>query len=368
MFLGILTEDSQGCVDNLSPTVVFDLIGDFVDETTNGNNEKTQNICEEISNALNKELLNSSNGVKRLQSLESNTHEKETLLTAPVSIASQDGNKNTIGFEDAYMGISSKGGANTNETVTAESLQAQMKKRQQERKARELALRRMAEWEMQKPPPPSPVKRHVIYGQNTSKVVDVIVDKFTVGVSGRSLLDDATLRITVGKKYGLIGRNGIGKTVFLHAVARHEIHGIPKHVTIASVEQESHHLCSGENESRSVVDLVLDVDAERRELLSEVEKIQKSTGSAAENIRLDECFSRLEEINASAAEAQVRQILSGLGLTEIMQNNPLKNLSGGWRMRVLLARALFAEADFLLLDEPTNHLDLHAVAWLVTNF
>jgi ATP-binding cassette subfamily F protein 3 len=262
------------------------------------------------------------------------------------------------------MGLSSKGGANTNETVTAGSLQAQMKKRQQERKAREAALRRMAEWEQQKPPPPSPVKKHVIYGQNTNKVVDVIVDRFTVGVSGRSLLDDATLRITVGRKYGLIGRNGIGKTVFLHALARHEIHGVPKHLTIACVEQESHHLCSGENEFRSVVDLVLDVDRERRDLLKEVEKLQAAQETIATQSRLDACFARLEEINASKAPAQVRQILSGLGLTEAMQDNPLKNLSGGWRMRVLLSRALFAEADFLLLDEPTNHLDLHAVAWL----
>lgn len=82
------------------------------------------------------------------------------------------------------------------------------------------------------------------------------------------------------------------------------------------------------------------------------------------DVRLGEVYDQLSQIGAAAAESKARRILFGLGFTEEMQIRPTRLFSGGWRMRISLARALFMEPTLLMLDEPTNHLDLNAVIWL----
>eukprot|EP00061_Rhincodon_typus_P014639 g41788.t1 len=116
----------------------------------------------------------------------------------------------------------------------------------------------------------------------------------------------------------------------------------------------------------AAVNAVLKADMKRLKLLEEERQLQalleKGDDQAGE--RLQKVYDELRATGAAAAEAKARRILAGLGFTPEMQNRPTKKFSGGWRMRVSLARALFMEPTLLMLDEPTNHLDLNAVIWL----
>lgn len=189
------------------------------------------------------------------------------------------------------------------------------------------------------------------------KTLDIMLDKIQIIVGGRMLLEDSQLKLVYGRKYGLVGRNGIGKTCLMNALARYEFEKIPKHVQILLVEQEI------EGNDRTPLELVLETDSERTSLLEEQEKLSDSTDSKAGE-RLQQIYIRLEQIQADKAEQKAIDILVGLGFSPALMKRRTKHLSGGWRMRVSLARALFVQPDVLLLDEPTNHLDLDAVMWL----
>jgi len=196
----------------------------------------------------------------------------------------------------------------------------------------------------------------VDHNKDKSKVRDLVLDNITLTVAAKTLLEDASMQFVYGRKYGLVGRNGIGKTCLMTSIVRREFEGFPGHLQIFLVEQEI------EGNDKSVLQTVLEVDAEREELLNEEKELEKD--QEANGHRLNEIFIRLEEIGAFEAEGKASIILRGLGFSNEDLERPTKSFSGGWRMRVALARALFANPDILLLDEPTNHLDLEAVMWL----
>jgi ATP-binding cassette subfamily F protein 3 len=175
-------------------------------------------------------------------------------------------------------------------------------------------------------------------------------------VGGRALLDGADMTLDTGRRLGLVGRNGAGKSTLLKAIIG-DIQPDGGEIRLAARARLGHVAQEAPGGEGSLLDAVLAADTERAALLAELE-------AGPEGQRAAEIHERLIAIRAEAAPARAAAILAGLGFDAAAQARPLSSYSGGWRMRVALARALFPEPDLLLLDEPTNHLDLEATMWL----
>jgi ATPase subunit of ABC transporter with duplicated ATPase domains len=174
---------------------------------------------------------------------------------------------------------------------------------------------------------------------------------------------DCNLRLKENRRYVLIGRNGSGKTTLLRAVASGKLEGISRNLQIQLVDQDA---CVN-NESCTVMDVVLGANTELRELEEEMTELYaRDDYDDAVGDRLNEINDRIVELEEAQRPAQKRaqEILRGLGFDRQKMDHPMFELSGGWRMRVMLAAALQKQPQLLLLDEPTNHLDVRAVTWL----
>uniref|UniRef100_A0A8C0D700 ATP-binding cassette sub-family F member 1 n=1 Tax=Balaenoptera musculus TaxID=9771 RepID=A0A8C0D700_BALMU len=188
---------------------------------------------------------------------------------------------------------------------------------------------------------------------------DIKLEKFSISAHGKELFVNADLYIVASRRYGLVGPNGKGKTTLLKHIANRAL-SIPPNIDVLLCEQE---VVADETPA---VQAVLRADTKRLKLLEEERQLQGQLeqGDDAAAERLEKVYEELRATGAAAAEAKARRILAGLGFDPEMQNRPTQKFSGGWRMRVSLARALFMEPTLLMLDEPTNHLDLNAVIWL----
>lgn len=174
----------------------------------------------------------------------------------------------------------------------------------------------------------------------------------------KTLLDDAEFTINPGERLGIVGKNGAGKSS-LFALLQGQIDAdagqlsLPADWRIASVEQ-----IIG-NPDRPAREFVIDGDTHLRAIQREREEVDTDNGH-----RLAELEAQLVEAEAWSAPARAEQLLAGLGFAPNEWMRPVREFSGGWQMRIALARALMAPSNLLLLDEPTNHLDLDAMLWL----
>ncbi|KAG8870185.1 hypothetical protein FRB97_000242 [Tulasnella sp. 331] len=185
---------------------------------------------------------------------------------------------------------------------------------------------------------------------------DIKIDQYTLSFHGRLLFEGAEISLNYGQRYGLLGENGSGKSTFLQSLAERDIE-IPEHIDI--------YLVRGEVEPADInaVDYIIE------SALKKVAKLEKrvedlSSSDDVDEMEIERLYEELEELDPSTFEAKASSILHGLGFSQTMMKKPTKDMSGGWRMRVALGRALFVKPHLLLLDEPTNHLDLGAVVWL----
>ena len=187
----------------------------------------------------------------------------------------------------------------------------------------------------------------------------ITLKNLTLRRGARVLLDDASCTINPGERVGLVGRNGAGKSTLFALLngTLHEDRGdfsIPTQWQMAQVAQDMPE--TDDSATRFVI------EGDTRLMAAEAEVAAAEASNDGE--RMGHAYALLNDVGAHDAQSRAQALILGLGFKTSELNQPVNSFSGGWRMRLQLARALMCPSDLLLLDEPTNHLDLDALVWL----
>ncbi|MDP1968773.1 MAG: ATP-binding cassette domain-containing protein, partial [Burkholderiaceae bacterium] len=187
----------------------------------------------------------------------------------------------------------------------------------------------------------------------------IILKNLTLRRSAKVLLDGASIVLNPGEKIGLVGRNGAGKST-LFALFNGSLHedagdfSLPAQWRLAQVAQDM------PETDQSATDFVIEGDSALMTAQAEVTAAEDS----GDGERMANAYMALHDAGAHDAPARAQALILGLGFRTSELDHPVNSFSGGWRMRLQLARALMCPSDLMLLDEPTNHLDLDALVWL----
>jgi len=209
-------------------------------------------------------------------------------------------------------------------------------------------------------------KKVIGKSKKIDSIQDISIENISLVVDNNKLLTETSLKIINSHKYGLVGHNGIGKSTFLRHLKNRYWNIDPK-IDVLYVEQEVL------ADNKSVFDTLIETNVRRNRLLKKYDHIKKIVENneldVSEEVieKYDKLINKLNIYNVDRDKILCQKILSGLGFSLHEQTLPTGHFSGGWRMRIALAKALYMMPKLLLLDEPTNHLDLTAVMWL-TNY
>ena len=211
-----------------------------------------------------------------------------------------------------------------------------------------------------------------IYDKLTYTSDSISINNFSLSVSGKSLFQDSPLIVSPGNIYGLIGKNGCGKSSLLKQLSLTNLFADNK-IRVLYVEQEL------DISDKNPVDIIFSSNSKLAYITEQIEMIEKEIKYLQDkeepiyedDLLLENLMNKYQEFqnqiigfNKEAEISKIKSILYGLGFTHESMEQSSSIFSGGWRMRISLARALYIEPDLLLLDEPTNHLDLEAIIWL----
>ncbi|XP_022110204.1 ATP-binding cassette sub-family F member 3-like [Acanthaster planci] len=339
-----------------SASDVYEAVGGVLHEVAQDKEEgEILSLCEKLLHAVkvNDQGSNASNASSMVR------------LDAPVHIGAKLEEEAKIGNEEVSIWIVKKGNSMLVDKKKLEKAEAKIKAKQERRALKDdstikqtgSAITASASQAINR-------KDQKMDESGNSRAKDIRIENIDLAFGDKVLLKEADLTLTYGRRYGFVGRNGAGKSTLLKMISSGELR-IPSHISILHVEQE----VTGDD--TLATDSVLQSDETRERLVTEerqlVERLNATSpggSDPATSSRLAEVYAQLEEIEADKAPARAAMILAGLGFSPDMQKMKTREFSGGWRMRLALARALFSKPDLLLLDEPTNMLDIKAVLWL----